>query len=224
MKFKVIVLLLIAQLGFSQQTSLKNPGDFDTVKVFDKISVQLVPSEENKVQITGKYNSDVEIVNNNGVLKIKMSFGKLIKGEDISVVLYFKKIETIEAAEGSFIFCEAPFRQISLRVNSKSGASIKLQLDVQKATISASSGGIVQLEGTAENQEASISTGGILQADNLDTTQTTVSVTTGGVANVRASDLVDAKVKAGGNITIYGKPNQINQKTILGGTIVESDR
>ena len=67
MKFKVIVLLLIAQLGFSQQTSLKNPGDFDTVKVFDKISVQLVPSEENKVQITGKYNSDVEIVNNNGV-------------------------------------------------------------------------------------------------------------------------------------------------------------
>ncbi len=97
-------------------------------------------------------------------------------------------------------------------------------MDVQKATISASSGGILQLEGTAENQEASISTGGILQADNLDTTQTTVSVTTGGVANVRASDLVDAKVKAGGNITIYGKPNQINQKTILGGTIVESNR
>jgi hypothetical protein len=32
---------------------------------------------------------------------------------------------------------------------------------------------------------------------------------------------VDAKVKAGGSIYIYGKPKQINQQTILGGTIIE---
>ena len=34
-----------------------------------------------------------------------------------------------------------------------------------------------------------------------------------------ASDLVDAKVRAGGTILIHGKPKQINQKTIAGGSI-----
>ena len=36
------------------------------------------------------------------------------------------------------------------------------------------------------------------------------------------TDLVDAKVRAGGNITIYGKPRQINQKIVAGGTIREA--
>jgi hypothetical protein len=36
--------------------------------------------------------------------------------------------------------------------------------------------------------------------------------------------LVDAKVRAGGTITIFGKPKQINQKTVLGGSINQSNR
>ena len=33
--------------------------------------------------------------------------------------------------------------------------------------------------------------------------------------------LVDAKVNAGGTISIYGKPKQIKQQTFAGGTITE---
>jgi len=33
---------------------------------------------------------------------------------------------------------------------------------------------------------------------------------------------VEAKVRAGGDITIYGKPKQINQKVIAGGSIEEA--
>ena len=36
------------------------------------------------------------------------------------------------------------------------------------------------------------------------------------------TDFVDAKVRAGGDIVIFGKPKQINQKVIAGGTITES--
>ena len=35
-------------------------------------------------------------------------------------------------------------------------------------------------------------------------------------------DLVDAKVRAGGNIMIFGKPKKINQKTVAGGNIKEA--
>lgn len=224
MNYKLIVLLLIAQIGFSQEKITKNLGDFDEIKVLDKISVQLIPSNENKIEISGKNNSDVELINKNGELKIRMPLDKFLKGDEVTALLYFKKIESVEASEGSYISSEKPFKQISLAINSKTGSHIKLNLEVQKVKVRSASGGIIELEGTAKNQEVSVSTGGILKAKDLQTAQTTVTVSTGGNADVRASELVDAKVKAGGVITIFGKPKQINQKTVLGGTIVESNR
>ena len=224
MNYKLIVLLLIAQIGFSQEKITKNLGDFDEIKVLDKISVQLIPSNENKIEISGKNNSNVELINKNGELKIRMPLDKFLKGDEVTALLYFKKIESVEASEGSYISSEKPFKQISLAINSKTGSHIKLNLEVQKVKVRSASGGIIELEGTAKNQEVSVSTGGILKAKDLQTAQTTVTVSTGGNADVRASELVDAKVKAGGIITIFGKPKQINQKTVLGGTIVESNR
>lgn len=224
MNYKLIVLLLTAQIGFSQEKITKNLGDFDEIKVLDKISVQLIPSNENKIEISGKNNSDVELINKNGELKIRMPLDKFLKGDDVTALLYFKKIESVEASEGSYISSEKPFKQISLAINSKTGSHIKLNLEALKVKVRSASGGIVELEGTAKNQEAIISTGGVLKAKDLQTAQTTVTVSTGGNADIRASELVDAKVKAGGVITIFGKPKQINQKTVLGGTIVESNR
>ncbi|MBP6585976.1 MAG: DUF2807 domain-containing protein, partial [Flavobacterium sp.] len=66
-----------------------------------------------------------------------------------------------------------------------------------------------------------ITSGGELKASNFISKQSTVSVSAGGEASIHATDFVDAKVKAGGEIYIYGSPKQINQKTVIGGTIKE---
>ena len=42
--------ILFVQMSFGQVT--KELGDFDTVKVFDKLSVKLVQSSENKIVLT----------------------------------------------------------------------------------------------------------------------------------------------------------------------------
>ena len=222
--YKLFILLLIAQMGFSQETTTKNLGDFDAVKVFDKISVQLIPSEESKIELSGKNSSEVEIVNNNGELKVRMPIGKFLSGEDVTALLYYKNIQSLDACEGSYISSEKAIKQISFSLNAKEGAEIKLKLDVQKLSIRATSGGIINLEGTAKNQDIIISSGGVLNAKDFQTEQTNVAISAGGTADVRASELVDAKVRAGGTITIFGKPKQINQKTVLGGSINQSNR
>jgi hypothetical protein len=221
---KLLILLLITQMGFSQETITKNLGDFDSVKVFDKISLQLIPSEETKIELSGKNSSEVEIVNNNGELKVRMSIGKFLSGEDVAALLYYKNIQSLDACEGSYVSSEKAINQISFSLNSKEGAEIKLKLDVQKLSIRATSGGIINLEGTAKNQDIVISSGGVLNAKDFQTEQTNVSISAGGTAYVRASELVDAKVRVGGTITIFGKPIQINQKTVLGGSINQSNR
>ena len=215
----LISFVLISQFTFSQTTiELK---DFDDVKVFDKLSVTLVASNETKAVITGTSQSKVEIINKNGLLKIRMPLTKLLSGDEAKVTLYFKKIQSIDANEGSSVNSAAIFKQTTLNLAAQEGAQITVVLDVEKASIKAYSGGIIKIIGKAVTQSVSINSGGILEAGDLETSQTTVNVSAGGSADVRASSLVDAKIKAGGTIFIYGKPKEIRQETFMGGTIVE---
>lgn len=218
-KYIALITLLITSVVQAQIT--KNIGDFDSVKIFDKLTVKLIPAAETKVIISGTRASEVEVINNNGQLKLRMPFPKLLSGNDIKIDLYFKKIESIDASEGSYISCDFPFKQTTLSLNTKEGAQIKVELLVDKAVLRAVSGGILDVIGTVKNQTVTIASGGILEGKDLVSEQATINVSAGGTAEIHVTSLVDAKVKAGGSIFIYGKPKQINQETILGGTILE---
>ena len=220
-KFVIIVFVFLCQIASAQVT--RNLGDFDQVKVFDKINVKLIAASENKIVVTGTRADELETVNKNGELKIRMPFPKLLSGEDITVKLYFKNLESIAVSEGSYVSSENDFKQTRLDLNAKSGGEIKLTIAVDKVSVKVNSGGIVSLFGTAENQEVVITSGGILNAKELATSQTTISVAAGGKSEIHASILVDAKVRAGGSIFIYGKPKQINQEVFIGGTILEKN-
>jgi len=217
----IIAFVFLSQLTNAQAT--RNLGDFDEVKVFDKINVKLIESSENKIVVTGARADEVETVNKNGELKIRMPFPQLLSGEDIMVKLYFKNLESIAVSEGSYVSSEKDFKQTSLDLNAKSGGEINLDIDVDKVIVKANAGGIVTLSGKAKNQDVVITSGGILNAKDLETSQTTISVAAGGKSEIHASTLVDAKVRAGGSIFIYGKPKQINTKVFIGGTIIEKN-
>jgi hypothetical protein len=200
----------------------KNVGDFSKVTSFDQIDVFLIKSNENKVIIDGKEANEVELVNKNGELKIRMPLTKLMSGDNISVTVYFKNIDAVEANEGSRIACGDTIEATIFDIIAKEGSEIKLLLDVEKLKSKVSDGSTVSLEGKASTQDVLVNSGGIYEADKLLTSQTTITANAGGQADVFATNLVDAKVRAGGEITIYGKPKQINQKVIAGGTIEQA--
>lgn len=220
-KVFLVAIAIVSQVGFAQVT--KTLGDFSSLKVYDKLTVKLIAASENKVVISGTREKEVEVVNNNGELKLRMPFPKLLSGDDISIKLYYKNIDDITANEGSSVSGETVFKQTIFNLNAKEGAKINVKVDSQKVNVKAVTGGIIELNGAAINQDVVIMSGGVLKSKNLNTSQTTVSVSAGGNAEINASTLVDAKVKAGGTVSIYGKPKQINQQTILGGKIEEKE-
>ena len=216
----LVVFVLLTQLNYSQTTI--NLGDFDKIKVFDQLNVTLIPSTENKIEVTGTNQANVEIVNRNSLLKIRISLTKILEdNKDLKVNLYFKNIQSIDANEGSMVSCKTVFKQTTMELSAQEGAMIEAELDVDNATAKLNSGGIINLLGKAATQKATITSGGILNAKNLETSQTNVSITAGGSADVNASTFVEAKVNAGGTITIFGKPKQIKQQAFAGGTIIE---
>ncbi|MFN3752773.1 head GIN domain-containing protein [Flavobacterium sp.] len=220
MKNLVFSLLAFSSIAFGQVE--KNVGDFNKVTSFDQIDVYLIKSSENKVVIDGKEANEVELVNKKGELKIRMPLTKLLAGDHISVTVYFKNLSAVEANEGSRISCGDKIASTAFEMIAKEGSQIRLNLAVGKLNVRVANGSQINLDGNADNQEVLVNSGGIYEAQNFKTKQTTITANAGGNADIYATDLVEAKVRAGGDITIYGKPKQINQKVIAGGNIAEA--
>ena len=221
MKKIVYSLLLISSIAFAQTE--KNVGDFTKVTAFDKIDVNLVVSTENKVVLTGVNSQEVELVNKNGELKIRMPLTKMLSGETISATVYYTKLEAVEANEGSRIASKDAITAVNFDIICKEGSEIKLiNLQADRLQVRVSQGSIVTVIGDVKNQDILSNSGGKYDGQDCKTEQTIVTVNAGGIAHVYATNLVEAKTRAGGEIIIYGKPKQINEKKIAGGTIEQA--
>jgi hypothetical protein len=221
MKKIIYSLLLISSITFAQTERLV--GDFTKVTSFDKIDVELVSGTENKVILKGTNSEEVELINNNGELKIRMPLTKILSGDNVSATVYYKKLNALEANEGSRISCETEIKAIGFDIITKEGAEIVLNnLIADKLKVRCGAGSIVTIKGTVKNQDILANSGAKYDGQECNTQQTTVTVNAGGIANVNVSDIVDAKTRAGGTITIYGNPKQINQKSVAGGKIIQA--
>ena len=222
MKNLYFILLIISTAAFSQIE--KEVGDFYKVTAFDQIDVLLIASDENKVILNGNGAEDVELINKNGELKIRMPLIKLLSGDNISATVYFKELTAVEANEKSRIASEATFEATGFDIVAKEGSEIKIKLLVDRLTAKITNGSKVNVEGNATTQDILINSGGVYEAEKLLTNQTYITANAGGEAAIYATDIVDAKVRAGGVITIYGKPKQINQNIVAGGRIEEAKK
>jgi hypothetical protein len=223
---KLLIISFLFSTAFASAQVTKNVGDFTKVTAFDKISVQLIPNDsiESKVEISGNLANEIEVLNVNNELKIRLPLGKLLKGDDIVAKVYFKRLDALEANEGSYISSDSVLKAIDFNLLAKEGSQIRVMVEAKRISVKSSQGSEIKLGGKAQNMNVLINSGGVLEAKDCSTSQTIVAINAGGNADVTASDLVDAKVRAGGTVTIYGNPKQVNQKTILGGEIIISKR
>ncbi|MEM7187566.1 MAG: head GIN domain-containing protein [Bacteroidota bacterium] len=212
-------LALFTITAFAQRTITKDVGDFHTLKVFDLIEVNLIQSDENKVVIKGEHTDDVKIINQNGKLKLRMELDTRFRGEDTYIEVYFTNIETIDANEGAYIVGNEMIEQNSIELKAQEGGRINIGLEVENTKVKAVTGGSVKVSGSATNQEIQLNTGGIFQGRELKTSRTKVGITAAGEADINASDKVEVRVTAGGDVTIYGNPKEIDEKRIAGGRI-----
>ncbi len=217
--FITILFALMAINGFSQRTIDKDMGNFNQVKVFDLIEVNLIKSDENRVLVKGRNVSDINLVNKNGVLKIRMELDKIFSGEDTFVEVYYTDLDLIDGNEGARITSNETIEQNSLEIKAQEGAQIKVGLKVNHLEVRAVTGGIIEASGMAENQDVVLNTGGVFEGKDLRTENTSVKITAAGEAEVFATEYVDVNIKAGGNVYVFGKPKEINEKTFAGGFI-----
>lgn len=218
-KIVTICLILIGFNVFAQRIVEKEMGGFNEIKVYDLIEVNLIKSDENKVLIKGDNVDDINLVNKNGVLKIKMELDKIFHGEDTFVEVYYTNIDLIDGNEGARITSNETIEQNTIELKTQEGAQIKVGLSVDYVKVRAVTGGIIDASGIAKNQEVVLNTGGVFEGRDLRTETTKVKITAAGEAEVYASERVDINIKAGGDIAVYGNPEHVNKNTFAGGSV-----
>lgn len=219
---KVFVLFITATL-FAQNPIEKSIGEFTELKVYDLIEVELVKSKKNKVIITGKNSGDVLVNNKNGKLKIKMNLEEAFDGSDTKVILHYTSVDIIDANEGAKIHSKDKIKQFEIDLKAQEGGKIDVVLNVTYANIKSVTGGVVKTSGKAKSQDVSLLTGGIYKGSELKSDKTEVAIKAAGEAYVNASELVDIKIRAGGDVFIYGDPETVNESRVFGGRVKRMD-
>ena len=224
MKKLTLLLVFISTFTFSQEKITTKIGDFHTLKVYNGLTVELQKAESAKVEITGAQSKDVSIKNADGILKIRLHFPDSFTAEDVKIVLYYSKnIDVLDANEGGTIFSDATINQQHVEVKVQEGAKIYLDVDTKHLTVKAVSGGIIELTGATENQNVEATTGGIYEAFELESQQAIVTAASGATVEVNANEILDAKVRFGGNIYYIGTPEVLKTKKVIGGVIKDKN-
>lgn len=207
---------LFSQVALAQTKTI---SAFTSLKVFDKIPVELVSSSSYKADISGAKSDDIEFVNSGNELKVRMKTLKLMQGDDVKVVIYYKNLNSVQASQGAKITSSDVVKAPKLQVTSNEGSQIDLAVDASVLEGKSNTGGILKLTGKADSQSVVVNTGGQYDGQNLKTNITSITTNAGGQASVNASKTIDATTRAGGVIDVYGNPKTRNDKKVIGGKI-----
>ncbi|WP_208021473.1 head GIN domain-containing protein [Flavicella sediminum] len=222
-KVCLLAFLFLTNFMFAQDVVINDVKNFDELKVFNGLTVNLIKSEVQKIEISGEKATEVVVSNKKGVLKFTLKVKSLFKSDKVDINLYYNSIiGELDANQGAVITSKEVFKQTQLDVSSQEGAYIKLSLAVDYLKVKAITGGNIQLKGTAKSQSVDITTGSNYNGTELITKQTDISVTTGGEAKIFVEDILDAKVKLGGTIEYFGKTKSVKTTKVMGGSIFKN--
>ncbi len=211
---------MIPSLLVSQEEINRNLGEFTKLSIYDGINVELIKSEENKVEASGENTRFVVVKNKNGNLKIRLNVQKRFSGDRTMVKLYYKNIYSFIAHEGSNIFSKDTIKQADLKIKGHTGSRIDIPVELNSISVTSTAGAKITLRGSSTYLEASSATGSEINARNMVIEDGEVSALSGSMVDVRAEISLEAVARIGGVINVHSKTERITEKVSLGGSVI----
>ena len=220
MKRFILTLLIIPSLLVSQEEINRNLGEFTKLSIYDGINVELIKSDENKVEASGENTRFVVVKNKNGNLKIRLNVQKRFSGDRTMVKLYYKNIYSFIAHEGSNIFSKDTIKQADLKIKGHTGSRIDIPVELNSISVTSTAGAKITLRGSSTYLEASSATGSEINARNMVIEDGEVSALSGSMVDVRAEISLEAVARIGGVVNVHSKTERITEKVSLGGSVI----
>lgn len=218
--FCVLVLLCFSIPSIYAQEISRELEGFQEVKTFNGVKVIVVPSQENRIEISGHSKEKVKHHIIEDRLEIRLTLDHIWSDDNTVITVYGRTINTLDANEGSSIEVKDKLEGEIFELRAQEGASIWSEVSSDKVISKAVTGGIIHVRGKANEQEVEVNTAGQFFGNRLYTKRAEIKANTAGKAEIHASDYCKATAGLGGTIEIKGNPSQLDTKTSLGGKIL----
>lgn len=202
----------------SAQTERKI-GDFQKLSVYDGINVELIKSDTNRVEITGKNTAYIVVKNKNGDLKIRLSVERRFSGNRTKVSVFYKTLYSIISHEGANIFSKDTINQADLNLKANSGSRQNMIVKLNTLQATATAGAKINIKGIAKYQELSATTGAEIMASKMENEEANAVSTTGALIDVATTKDLKVNGKIGGIINVHTKTDKITEKISVGGAV-----
>jgi hypothetical protein len=221
---KITFLFLLFSSMLSAQEIVQELEDFSEVKVYNGLEVELLAGNTNRAVIDGQSKEEVNITSEDGVLKVKMRLDNIWKRDNTRIRIYYNELQKLNVFQSSVVRLKDKIEQQEFEFQVQEGSLIFANVDVQELNSGAFTGGEIDVEGKAVNQDITIRAGGKFYGGNLESENVAIGISAGGVGDIKASNKVTAKVRAGGTVNVYGNPEVIDKQTLLGGKIIRKNQ
>ena len=217
---KIIYILALVVLPnlLSAQTERKI-GDFQKLSVYDGINVELIKSDTNRVEITGKNTAYIVVKNKNGDLKIRLSVERRFSGNRTKVSVFYKSLYSIISHEGANVFSKDTINQADLNLKANSGSRQNMIVKLNTLQATATAGAKINIKGLAKYQELSATTGAEIMVSKVENEEANVVSTTGALIDVSTTKDLKVNSKIGGIINVHTKTDKITEKISVGGAV-----
>lgn len=218
------ILTLLTQTAFvnAQATITKQPGDFNVISVRGDIRTEIIPSDRNLVEIetTGTSTENVILEMEKGEMAIRLNTDTP-KEAKILVKIYFTDLKKLSVASNALILSPDTLKSGSMDFEAKTGGKIELKLKLKNLNADVTQGGLLVFYGEVNKQKVEASSGGTYSAYDLMGEESYVKATTGGIAKIYSTGILDASAKLKGFIGYKGNPQKKSFHTSMGGEIID---
>lgn len=198
--------------------------DFNAIKVSAGIDLYLKMGETEEVKVVADGDIIDKVITEvkDGTLKIYMkqnngwNWGQT---KSRKVYVSVKELVKLDASSGSDVNSENMLTGETLDVKASSGSDVNLEVHYKNFSVDTSSGSDARISGKTKNLEAEASSGSDIQAQDLESVNCKVSVSSGSDATVNVSEELYAKASSGGDIRYYGNPEVKDINESSGGDV-----
>ena len=197
---------------------------FKTVKVYSGIVMNLIPSDENKMVVYGDPYQGVVAKEKGNTLKLKIRLTELIPCNQPFIDLYYtEQLNAIKIHQGAEVEALRPLISEKLVLKAHEGSEFSAEINASELTTKVHTNSIVNLYGKVKTHHLKVNTGGICMAEEMLSDRSWVTAFAGGNGRVYSEEAIHAKVHFGGNIYLFGNPEEIYAYRTFGGTIIDGN-
>lgn len=226
MRYLITVFIFCISFSlFAQNIEKRTIDSFDKIEVTGNIKVVMKLGKKESLEIKARNVDPSEVITevDDKLLKIRMK-SNLFEDEVQAIIkVTYTEIREINSNASAEIVFKDKIEGDKIFAEATSGGRIIMEVNLNAIELKSYQGAHIDVSGSSKIQESFINTGGVLAASNFSCDEVFIRMNTGGNAEIIANKKLEANVNTGAKLSYFGKPNEENLKTTLGGNITRWD-